>query len=33
MDRLAPLLLVVFSSAFIASILVWSVRGLIHPLG
>lgn len=33
MDRLAPLLLALSSSALIASVLVWSLRGLIHPLG
>lgn len=32
MDRLAPLLLALFSSALIAFVLVWSLRGLIHPL-
>ncbi|WP_255430871.1 hypothetical protein [Rhodanobacter sp. DHG33] len=32
MDRVAPLLLALFSSALIASVLVWSLCGLIHPL-
>lgn len=32
MDRLAPLLLALFSSALIAFVLAWSLHGLIHPL-
>ncbi|WP_255523503.1 hypothetical protein [Rhodanobacter sp. DHB23] len=31
-DRLAPLLLALFSSALIMSILVWSLHGFMHPL-
>ena len=33
MDRLAPLMLAVFSSASIAFGLVWSLQAVIHPLG
>ena len=32
MDRLAPLMLALFSSASIAFGLVWSMHAIIHPL-